>query len=249
MTDAPPTRGFAVRLVGLLDLTSLDPTDDAAAIRRLSVSARTPLGDVAAVCTWPTLIGVAAQALEGAGVGLAAVANFPGGDDPPDAVEREIEGALAEGADEIDVVLPFRRLLAGDEAAARGLVRTARAACGGRARLKVILETGQLADPSRIRRAGALAIAEGADMLKTSTGKTEPGATVAAATAVLAAIAEARRSGSEVGFKVSGGVRTVADAKTYLDLFERTLDEPAIPARFRIGASGLLTEVLRLAET
>jgi deoxyribose-phosphate aldolase len=139
------------------------------------------------------------------------------------------------------LVLPWRALQAGDDRAAAAVLAAVRRACEG-LRLKVILETGELADDAVIRRAAALALAEGADFLKTSTGKTPTGATPAAARALLETIAAT--PGSVAGFKVSGGVRTVADAALYMGLVRDVLGPAALTRqRFRIGASGLLTDI------
>jgi deoxyribose-phosphate aldolase len=242
---APTKAALARRLLPLIDLTSLNDTDDEAAILGLSHAARTPLGDVAAVCTWPSLVGVAAQALGGTGIAIAAVANFPSGATGEARTAAEIERAIAAGANEIDVVLPYGALLAGDRQTAEHLLRVGREACGDRALLKVILETGRLASPEAIRAASELAIEAEADFLKTSTGKTQPGATLEAARIMIEAIAAARTRGPAPGFKASGGVRTLDQAGAYLGLFEEILGAgSATAANFRIGASSLMTEVL-----
>ena len=128
------------------------------------------------------------------------------------------------------------------------LVGACREACGAQAHLKVILETGQLGTAARIREAADLAIAGGADFLKTSTGKTQPGATLMAAQVMLDAIAHARTRGVRVGFKASGGVRTLADATSYLAAYEQRFGAgSAQPQVFRIGASQLVHELLAMA--
>jgi deoxyribose-phosphate aldolase len=239
-----PDVALARRLLPLIDLTSLNESDDAAAIQALARAARTPQGDVAAVCTWPGLIAVAAEALKETGVGLAAVANFPSGEASLGETVAEISAAVAAGADEIDVVIPYRRLLEGDRAAALRTVEVSREACGETVLLKVILETGRLATADNIRLASDLAIEGGADFLKTSTGKIQPGATREAAEVMISAIAAAGRRARPLGFKASGGVRTLAQAGAYLQLFEQILGAgTAIPRTFRVGASALLSEV------
>jgi len=140
-------------------------------------------------------------------------------------------------------VLPWRALAAGDVQACAALLRAVRRACAG-LRLKVILESGELAAPELVAQASRLALAEGADFLKTSTGKTAHGATPAAARVMLQAIAADPRAAACAGFKASGGVRSVADAAVYIDLVERELGAGAlVPARFRIGASALLADI------
>jgi deoxyribose-phosphate aldolase len=142
-------------------------------------------------------------------------------------------------------VFPYRALLAGDAASGLALVQRCRNACGDRALLKVILETGQLGSPDTVRRAAEIAVSGGAHFLKTSTGKTLPGATPEAATVLLDVIAQSRTSGRGVGLKVSGGIRRFADARDFLDQYElRFGTGSATPANFRIGASTLIGDLL-----
>jgi len=236
---------LARRLLGLIDLTSLNPTDTPDTVRTLAASAVTPAGRVAALCIWARFIAVARESLEGTGVPIAVVANFPAGASDIEAAAAETAAAVANGADEVDVVFPYHALLSGDEDTGVRLVRACRAACGPTTLLKVILETGQLGSAERVHRASELAISGGAHFLKTSTGKTQPGATLQAAEAMIDAIATARERGVPVGFKASGGVSTIADASAYLQLFEKQLGAgSATPATFRIGASSLLKPIL-----
>jgi len=236
---------LARRLLGLMDLTSLNPEDTEASVAALAALASTPAGRVAAVCVWPRFIGAALRALAGTGVPVAAVANFPAGgaDIPPAAAETA--AAIAAGADEVDVVFPYRALLAGDETSGLELVRACRAACGERGLLKVILETGQLDSSARIRRAAEIAVEGGAQFLKTSTGKTQPAATLPAAAVLLEVIAAERDRRRAVGLKPSGGLSRMVDAEAYLDLYEdRFGPGSATPANFRLGASSLIHPVL-----
>jgi deoxyribose-phosphate aldolase len=236
---------LARRLLSLVDLTSLNESDDEASIVKLSRLAHTEAGQVAAVCTWRRLVPVARAALRGSGIPVAAVANFPAGAADIDAAAADTAAAIAAGADEVDVVFPYREFLAGHPDTCLQLVRACRAACGDRTLLKVILETGQLGAPERIRCAGGIAIEGGAHFLKTSTGKTEPGATIEAAAAQLAAIADAAGRGKQIGFKVSGGIRSIQQAQMYLQLYEdRFGSNSARPENFRIGASALINELL-----
>jgi deoxyribose-phosphate aldolase len=236
---------LARRLLSLMDLTSLNAADDDATIVKLARLAHTEAGQVAAVCTWARLVPVARAALRGSGIPVAAVANFPAGSADIEAAAAETAAAIAAGAGEVDVVFPYRAFLAGDAETGLQLVRACRSACGDRALLKVILETGQLGTPERIRRAGGIAIEGGAHFLKTSTGKTDPGATIEAASAQLAAIADARGRDTQVGFKVSGGVRSIEQADAHLQLYEdRFGKDSATPQNFRIGASALINELL-----
>ena len=234
--------GLARRVLPLIDLTSLTGEEDAAQIAALCRRARTPAGDVAAVCVYPRWAALAARELAETPVALAVVVNFPAGAADPEGTRRETERAVADGADEVDVVLPYAAWLAGDEAGALAVVAAARAAVAAPRRLKVILETGRLERPEVIRAAALAAIDAGADFVKTSTGKLKPGATPEAARAMLEAI-DARDGAA--GFKASGGVRTVAQAGEYLALADELLGPGwATPATFRFGASGLLDDVL-----
>jgi deoxyribose-phosphate aldolase len=183
--------------------------------------------------------------LKGSGVPIAVVANFPAGESDVKSAAAETAAAVADGADEVDVVFPYRAMLAGDDATGVALVRACRAACGPKTVLKVILETGQLGSTERIRHASELAIEGGAHFLKTSTGKSQPGATLAAAEAMLDVIAAARKRGLTIGLKPSGGISTIADAQTYLELYEKRFGAgSATAATFRIGASSLIKAVL-----
>jgi len=228
--------------LALLDLTSLSDDDTPDAIAALCAEAVTPEGPVAAVCVYPRFVAQAREALAGSPVRVATVANFPAGVPDPGSVRAEVERAVAEGAHEVDVVLPHAAYRAGDRAQALLVVGAAREACGERARLKVILESGLFTDLAVLRAAAADALAHGADFVKTSTGKLGPGASLEAAEAMLLAV---RDAGGTAGFKASGGVRTLADAAGYLALAERLLGPGyATPERFRFGASSLLAELL-----
>lgn len=240
-----PDLAMARRIVSFVDLTSLNETDDAAAIIALARLAVTTAGTVAAVCTWPRFIAVARTALHGTGVPIAVVTNFPAGTATVEQAAAETAAAVADGADEVDVVFPYRALLAGDAGIGLALIQKCRDACGDRALLKVILETGQLGSADTVRRAAEIAIAGGAQFLKTSTGKTLPGATPDAAAVLLDVIAQARDRGTPVGLKVSGGIREIGAARAFLDQYERRFGlGSATPANFRIGASTLIRDLL-----
>jgi deoxyribose-phosphate aldolase len=244
------TRGLALRTtlsttdvarqaLVCLDLTSLNDADAADDVLRLCERAIGPpgRGSVAAVCVWPRLAAVARHALPQE-VAVAAVANFPDGSTEIERALRDAREAVAAGAQEVDVVLPWR-----DLDAAPALLKAVRRACEGRV-LKVILETGQLGSDAAIERACRVALAAGADFLKTSTGKVQVNATPHAARLMLRAIAADAGARDRVGFKAAGGIRTVADAAPYLALASELLGARAVtPARFRIGASGLLNDI------
>jgi len=224
-----------------LDLTSLNDGDDAAAIAALGAKAAGPAGRPAALCVWPRFV-AAAKASAPAGVRVAAVANFPVGGLDVAAAVADTRAIVDAGADEVDLVLPWRALQAGDAAGARAVVDAVRAACPGRT-LKLILESGDLATPALINQASRLGLDAGVDFLKTSTGKTATGATPEAARVMLQAIADHPRGGA-VGFKASGGIRKVADAAVYIQLVREILGaDAANPQRLRFGASGLLGDI------
>ena len=225
-----------------LDLTSLNDGDDEAAIARLCARAQGRFGNVAAVCVWPRFAAFARRQLPPS-IRVAAVANFPAGGTDIDAALRDVRQIVDAGAQEVDLVLPWRALRDGDAPAAEALLRAVRAASAG-LRLKVILETGELQHDALITRAAMLALDAGADVLKTSTGKTPQGATPAAAECLLRAIAAHPGAREHAGLKVSGGIRRVADALPYIALCRQVLGEAALqPTRFRIGASGLLDDI------
>ena len=221
--------------IRLLDLTDLDPetTDEAAD----TLCDRAAAAGVAAVCVWPRFVGRCSERLAHTGVKVATVVNFPAGTDAPDAVGAVTAAAIAAGADEIDVVLPYKAWLDGDIDHAIEVLDAVRSEAGSLT-VKVIVETGELPDRAAIDRATHFAIANGADFVKTSTGKTAVSATPEASEIVLEAI---EVSGRPVGFKASGGIRTLADARTYLELADEIMGPGwATPETFRFGASGLL---------
>jgi deoxyribose-phosphate aldolase len=226
-----------------LDLTSLNEGDDDAAIERLCAQAVGPAGRgwPAAVCVWPRFVALARARLPAA-IRVAAVANFPAGDLGVDAALRDCGRIVDAGGDEVDLVLPWRALACGDAAGPAALVRAVRRACAGRT-LKLIVESGELAGAALLDAACAIGLNEGADFLKTSTGKTPHGATPAAAQRMLRAIAAHPRR-AQVGFKASGGIRRVADAATYIELARAILGAAALtPQRLRFGASALLADI------
>lgn len=236
----------ARRVLAMLDATLLSVKDSAEDIEKLCRKADTPAGRVAAVCVRPEWIGTARQVLgrdtnSGAGVRIASVANFPAGSSRIDRATRDVRNVLDLGADEVDLVFPWHALLKGNEARGQALVAACREASAGHI-LKVILETGELREPDLIRRAAELAIAGGADFVKTSTGTAPVGATPQAVRVLLETVRDCER---EVGCKVSGGVRTLEQASEYIEMAAEIVapDWPA-PAHFRIGASGLLDRVL-----
>ena len=239
------TPAEARRAIALLDLTSLNDADDEAAALALCRRAVTPFGAAAAVCLWPRFVGLAREALARTGVKIATVVNFPHGENPPDAIAAATRAAVADGADEIDVVAPWRRFLAGDAESFTQALAACRAACGDGVRLKVILESGVFDDAGALRAAADLALAAGADFLKTSTGKREPGATLEAMGVFYDAV---KAAGVRAGVKASGGVRTAEQAQAYLAQADVRMGPGwATAATFRFGASALLDALLAVA--
>ena len=223
-----------------LDLTSLNDADTAADIDALCQRARSPFGSVAAVCVWPRFV-AQARSLLPASIQVAAVANFPTGARSIALVLADIQEIVGSGGNEVDVVLPYRALMYGQAAECAGFLAQVRAASRPLA-LKVIIESGVLATPELIAQATQLALAAGADFVKTSTGKTPVSATIEAATVMLREIAASGLANA--GFKASGGIRSVQDAKVYLELVASTLGDAALTSRrFRFGASGLLNDI------
>ena len=234
-----PPLEIARQALACLDLTSLNDGDTEVDIQRLCERAIGPpgRGPTAAVCVWPRFAALARHRLP-AGIAVAAVANFPAGGSDIDAAVRDTRAIVAAGAQEVDVVLPWR-----DLAAAPVLLKAVRRACEGLL-LKVILETGELGSDAQIARACRIALAAGVDFLKTSTGKAKVSATPHAARLLLQAIAADGQARHRVGFKPAGGIRSLADAALYLELTAEVLGREATrPQRFRIGASALLNEL------
>lgn len=220
-----------------LDLTSLNDADQPADIERLCRRAQGPCGATAAVCVWPRFAALARSLLP-PHIAVAAVANFPAGGSDTGRAVRDAAAIAAAGAQEVDVVLPYHEL-----GAAPKLLAAVRRACEGLG-LKVILETGELQTEARIGLACRIALDAGADFLKTSTGRVPVNATPATARLLLQAIAADPSARSHVGFKAAGGIRSVADAGIYVALVHDILGAAALhPARFRIGASGLLDDI------
>jgi deoxyribose-phosphate aldolase len=236
--------------ISLLDLTDLGDDTDADAVDDLCDRAID--AGVAAVCVWPAYVAQCVERLDGYDIKVATVVNFPSGQEPVDDVLDMTKRALADGADEIDVVLPYHAWLHGDEDAAAELLDRVRDTVNegadlshGDGLLKVIIETGALPDRAAIDRATHFAINHGADFVKTSTGKIDVSATPEAAEIILEAI---EVSGLPVGLKASGGVKTLADARIYIELANRIMGPGWVsPDTFRFGASGLLDALLTSA--
>ena len=239
-----------------MDLTTLEGSDTTGKIVTLCAKAMRPdalrpeVPSVAAVCLYPQLVPVAVEHLRGSGVAVASVAGgFPSGLGPLDARLQEIRGVAEAGADEIDIVLNRSLFLGGRYAEVFEELVAAREAAGP-AHLKVILETGELGSYDRVRQASMLAMAAGADFIKTSTGKIGVSATLPVALCMLEAVRDFRAQTERlVGVKVAGGVRRAKQALQHLVLVHETVGmEYLSPRLFRIGASSLLNDVLMQLE-
>jgi deoxyribose-phosphate aldolase len=235
-----------------MDLTTLEGVDTTGKIVAVCAKALRPdpfdqtIPPVAAVCLYPQLVPVAVKELRGTGVRVASVAgSFPGGLGPLEPRLAEIRTAIEQGADEVDIVLNRSLFLGGRYAEAFEELVAAREAAGT-THLKVILEAGELGSYDRVRQASVLAMAAGADFIKTSTGKIGTGATLPNALCMMEAARDFyAETGRRVGVKVAGGVRTSKQAIQYLVLVFETLGaEWMTPELFRIGASSLLNDIL-----
>ena len=238
--------------IRMTDLTTLEGKDTEGKVRALCVKGRRPdPGDpsvphVAAICVYPAMVRVAREALAGSGVLVASVATgFPSGQTFTDIKLAETRQAVEAGADEIDMVIDRGAFLSGDYATVFDEILAVKAAAGA-AHLKVILETGELETYDNVRRASILAMAAGADLIKTSTGKVSPAATLPVTLVMLEAIRDFhRRTGQVVGIKPAGGIRTAKEAIGYLvTLYETLGPRWMTPELFRFGASSLLNDCL-----
>ena len=242
----PDLQQAAQRALQLMDLTTLNDNDTDASVIALCHQAKSPAGNTAAVCVYPRFVPVARKTLKEIGavdIKIATVTNFPHGNDDIGIAVAETKAAVAYGADEVDVVFPYRALMAGNQEIGFELVKACKAACGDDVMLKVIIESGELKTPELIRAASEIAIAAGADFIKTSTGKVAVNATPEAAKIMLEVIKEKNPA---IGFKAAGGVKNAQQAADYLALAESVLGENWVSAKtFRFGASSLLGSLLQ----
>ncbi len=230
------------QLMKLVDLTRLNEQDDAAAMQlwlEQDLAGATILP--AAVCVYPQYLTQVKDFLQAKNylIKLATVVNFPSGTLPLTQVLQQIQAALAAGADEIDCVLPYQTLLSGQTEQVREFLAAVRQATAGHG-LKIIIESGELVTCQQISKATELVVASGADFVKSSTGKVKVGVTEEAARMMLAVIAASERP---VGFKASGGVRSVEFALKLVTLFEELTGEVATAQHMRLGASALLQDL------
>ena len=238
-------KNIARQSIGLMDLTTLSDDDNDERVIALAHKAHTVVGDTAALCIYPRFIPIANKTLLDDGtresICIATVTNFPHGNSDIDIAVAETKASIAYGADEVDVVFPYRALMAGDAQIGYDLVSACKEACGDKI-LKVIIESGELKDPTLIKRASEISIDAGANFIKTSTGKVAINATLEAAKIMLQVIKE---SGKDIGFKAAGGVKDVRDAKGYIELAQEIMGREWVDAtHFRFGASSLLDNLL-----
>jgi deoxyribose-phosphate aldolase len=238
--------------IRMMDLTTLEGKDTPGKVRALCAKGRRPdpadpsVPSVAAICVYPSMVTVAREALAGSDVHVASVATgFPSGQTFTDVKLAETRQAVEAGAHEVDMVIDRGAFLSGDYATVFDEIVAVKAASGD-AHLKVILETGELETYDNVRRASILAMAAGADFIKTSTGKVTPAATLPVTLVMLEAIRDFhRRTGRIVGMKPAGGIRTAKEAIGYLVALYETLGPRWMtPALFRFGASSLLNDCL-----
>jgi deoxyribose-phosphate aldolase len=238
--------------ISMVDLTTLEGADTPGKVRSLAAKARRPdpsdptAPQVAAVCVYGDLAGVAREALAGTGIHVAAVATaFPSGRASRQVKLADVQDAVANGADEIDMVIDRGAFLAGRYLDVYEEIVAVKEACGD-AHLKVILETGELVTLDNVRRASWLAMLAGGDFIKTSTGKINPAATLPVCLVMLEAVRDFRAAtGRQIGVKPAGGIRTTKDAIKHLVLVNETAGADWLtPDWFRFGASSLLNDLL-----
>ena len=239
-------------VLNMIDLTTLEGMDTPGKVRQLCQKAlhlhdtTTDLPNVAAVCVYPNFVQIAKEELSGTGIKVASVATaFPSGHSKLELKLAEVNYALDAGADEIDMVISRGRFLSGDFQYVHDEICTVKEACN-HARLKVILETGELGSLDKIRHASDLAMNAGADFIKTSTGKIKPAATMPVTLVMLEAIRDFHyRTGRQVGMKPAGGISKSKLALHYLVMVKETLGPDWLDNHwFRFGASSLANDVL-----
>ena len=243
-------------VLSMIDLTTLEGQDTPGKVRQLCQkaihlhNASPDLPHVAAVCVYPTMVGIAKRALRDADINVASVATaFPSGMTPREIKLEETRIAVEEGADEIDMVISRGAFLQSEYGFVFDEIAAIREACGG-AHLKVILETGELGTFDQVRRASVLAMHAGADFIKTSTGKIQPAATLPVTLVMLQAIRDYYyETDRMVGMKPAGGISNAKLAVHYLVMLKETLGNAWMtPDRFRFGASSLANDVLMQIE-
>ena len=239
-------------VLNMIDLTTLEGKDTTGKVKQLCYKAMhlhnglPDLPTVAAICVYPSMVKTAAKALEGSGIRVASVATaFPSGQAPRDVKLRDTRYAVQEGADEIDMVISRGKFHEGEYNYVFDEIAAIKEACG-HARLKVILETGELGNFDKIRRASDIAMHAGADFIKTSTGKIQPAATMPVTLVMLEAIRDFYyNTGKMVGMKPAGGISKSKLALHYLVMVKEVLGDAWLTNEwFRFGASSLANDVL-----
>lgn len=238
----------AKRALSLMDLTTLNDNDTDEKVIALCQQAKTAFGTPAAICVYPRFVPIARKTLKAVGIDLvkiATVTNFPHGNDDIEIAVTETKAAVAYGTDEVDVVFPYKALIAGNEQIGFDLVAACKSVCAENGvLLKVIIETGELQTEALIRQASEIAIRAGADFIKTSTGKVAVNATLESARIMLETIRDLGVA-ERVGFKAAGGVKTAEEAAQYLSLATSILGNEWVNTQhFRFGASSLLANLL-----
>lgn len=238
--------------LSMIDLTTLEGKDTPAKVKQMCYKAMhladhlNNIPTVAAVCVYPNHVRTAKMALGDSGIRVASVATaFPSGNSNRKVKLEDTRFALSQGADEIDMVISRGEFLRGNEQAVFDEIAAIKEACGT-ARLKVILETGELSTLDNIRRASILAMQAGADFIKTSTGKIQPAATMPVTLVMLEAIRDFySATGRQVGMKPAGGISTSKVALQYLVMLYETLGPDWMnPQWFRFGASSLANDII-----
>lgn len=234
-------KATAERIVKLLELTSLNDSDDEKTIIKLCQQATGSFGHVAAVCVLPCFIKLCQSELKNKKIRIATVVNFPFGSTNIDAVVEETKQAVINGADEINLVFPYKAFLDGDTNTAKKMISVCKKIAKKKVALKVILETGTLEKTLRIIDACNCSINAGADFIMTSTGMTSVSATCEAANAILETL---RDSGHSIGFVASGGINTIEKARDYLSLADLIMGTRwASPDNFRFSSNNLLNDL------
>ncbi len=249
----PPSEKELLRKIfGLIDLTTLSERDNIENVSQICEKVNQlaelypSMPAVAAICVYPELVGVVKEKLENPLVNIASVGGgFPASQTFTNIKVIEIEQAIEQGAEEIDIVFPVGKFLMGDLEYVEYEIQVIKQRMGS-VHLKVILETGSLKDYSLIRKASLMAIGAGADFIKTSTGKVSPGATPEAMIVMCGAIKDYyNRTGRKIGIKPAGGISDAPTAILYYSIVKEILGEDWLNSeRFRIGASGLANHLL-----
>jgi deoxyribose-phosphate aldolase len=243
--EASPSLKDLKELVSFIDLTLLNLDDTEESIKQLCQKASSQLGPVASVCIYPQFLPIVTAHLDRGKIKIASVANFPTGNEKLNDVIANIQQAILSGANEIDMVFPYMLYQAGNAQAALEYVSECKKVCSDNVLLKVILEVSEFANLEAIYALSSKIIVNGANFIKTSTGKSKSGATLESASAMLLAIKSHPQK--HIGFKASGGIREVKQALSYVNLAKKIMEANWVTSSyFRIGASVLLDNILSI---